>query len=57
MAHHLARLIYRMIKNGEDYVDKGMEVYEAKYRAQRIKWLQKQAKEMNMELVQMQTVA
>ena len=57
MAHHLARLIYRMIKNGEEYVDKGMAVYEAKYRAQRIKWLQKQAKEMNMELVQLQAVA
>ena len=57
MAHHLARLVYRMIKSGEEYVDKGMGVYEAKYRAQRINWLQKQAKEMNMELVQMQTVA
>jgi transposase len=57
MAHHLARLIYRMIKSGEQYVDKGMEVYEAKYRAQRIKWLQKQAKEMSMELVELQAVA
>lgn len=57
MAHHLARLIYRMIKNGQEYVDKGMEVYEAKYRAQRIKWIKKQAKELNMELVELQTVA
>lgn len=57
MAHHLARLIYRMIKNGEEYVDKGMEVYEAKYRAQRIKWLQKQAKEVNMALIELQAVA
>jgi len=51
MAHHLARLIYRMIKNGADYVDKGMEVYEAKYREQRVKWLQKQAKELNLQVV------
>ena len=57
MAHHLARLIYRMIKNGQDYVDKGMEVYEAKYRKQRIKWLKKQAKELNLELYEMQAVA
>ena len=56
MAHHLARLIYRMIKNGADYVDKGMAAYEEKYRAQRIKWLQKQAKELNLELVEPQAV-
>jgi len=57
MAHHLARLIYRMIKNGQDYVDKGMEVYEAKYRENRIKWLKKQAKELNLELHEMQALA
>ena len=57
MAHHLARLIYRMIKNGEEYLDKGMAAYEAKYRGQRIKWLQKQAKELNLELVEQQAVA
>lgn len=51
MAHHLARLIYRMIKNGEEYVDKGMEAYEAKYQAQRLKWLQKQARDLNLMLV------
>ena len=57
MAHHLARLIYRMIKCGADYVDKGMAAYEAKYRAQRINWLKKQAKELNLELVELQAVA
>jgi transposase len=57
MAHHLARLIYRMIKNGADYVDKGMETYEARYRAQRIVWLKKQAKELNMEVVELEAVA
>jgi transposase len=54
MAHHLARLIYRMIKCGEEYVDKGMEAYEAKYRAQRLKWLQKQAHDLNLMLVPLQ---
>ena len=57
MAHHLARLIYRMIKNGEEYVDKGMAAYEAKYRAQRIQWLRKQAEELHLELVDSKVVA
>ena len=54
MAHHLARLSYRMIKSGEDYVDKGIKAYEEKYKAQRIAWLQKQAKALNMELLPVQ---
>jgi len=51
MAHHLARLIYRMIKFGQEYIDKGKEAYEAKYREQRLRWLEKQAKELNLKLV------
>ena len=51
MAHHLARLIYRMIKFGQEYSDKGMEAYEAKYREQRLRWLEKQAQELNLQLV------
>jgi transposase len=27
MAHTLVRLVYRMLKHGQDYVDKGMEFY------------------------------
>jgi transposase len=57
MAHHLARLIYRMIKNGVEYVDKGMAVYEQKYREQRIKWLKKQARELGLEVIEEQAVA
>ena len=51
MAHHLARLIYRMIKFGQDYVEKGMEAYNAKYKQQRIHWLKKQAQELGMQVV------
>lgn len=51
MAHHLARLIYRMIKHGTEYVDKGVKAYEEKFRKQRLLWLQKKAKELNMKLV------
>ncbi len=51
MAHHLARLIYRMIKYGQEYVDKGLKAYQEKYRAQRIVWLKRQAKELNLKVV------
>ena len=57
MAHKLARLVYRMLKYGKEYVDKGMEAYEARYRAQRIVWLKKQAKELNREVVELEPVA
>jgi hypothetical protein len=51
MAHQLARLVYRLLKHGQDYVDKGAAWYEARYQAQRLKWLQKQAAELNLQLV------
>ncbi len=51
MAHHLARLIYRMIKYGQAYTDKGIAAYESKYRQQRIHWLEKQARELNLKIV------
>jgi transposase len=51
MAHKLARLVYRMLKFGTDYVDKGMEAYEAKYRQQKLKWLTKQAAALNLQLI------
>jgi len=28
MAHHLARSVYRMLRYGEKYVEKGIEHYE-----------------------------
>ncbi len=37
MAHMLARLVYRMLRYGEQYVDKGMKYYEEKYRAHEIR--------------------
>jgi transposase len=51
MAHHLARLIWRMLRYGAEYVDKGMAAYETKCRAQRMKRLEKQARELNMKLI------
>lgn len=51
MAHHLARLIYRMIKHGAAYVEKGVAAYEKKFQEQRLRWLQKCAQELNMKVV------
>jgi len=50
MAHKLARLVYRMIKYGQQYVDKGIRYYEQKYREQKLKRLHKQAAEFNLIL-------
>ena len=57
MAHHLARLLYRMLKFGTAYVDKGSEYYEAKYRCHQMKWLQKQAAALNLQLIPTQEIA
>jgi hypothetical protein len=51
MAHQLARLIYRMMKFGAEYVDKGIEAYESRYRQQQTKWLVKQAAALNFQLI------
>jgi hypothetical protein len=51
MAHKLARLIYRMMRFGSEYIDKGMTVYESRYRQQQMKWLAKQAASLNLQLI------
>ena len=50
-AHKLAILVYRMLKHGEDYVDKGQEYYEQRYRERRIRSLVRQARQMGCELL------
>ena len=50
MAHHLARLVYRMLKYGQEYVDKGMEYYQQHYQNQQIKWLEKKAKDLGLTI-------
>jgi hypothetical protein len=51
MARKLACLYYRLIKHGQQYVDKGTEYYETKYREQQIWALQKRAKKLGLQLV------
>jgi transposase len=57
MAHTLARLIYRMLKFGRQYADRGIEHYEAKYRRQQLYWVAKKAASLNMQLVPIPDVA
>jgi len=51
MARKLAVLIYRMLKYGTQYVDKGREHYEAKYRETKLQYLRSQAAKLGMSLV------
>ena len=52
MANRLARIVYRLLKFGEQYVDKGSEVYEQKYHQQQVKMLTKRAAELGLKLVE-----
>lgn len=50
-AHQLARLIYSMLKRGEDYVARDIAEWEAKRRERMILNLQRQAQRLDLELV------
>jgi len=51
MARKLACLFFRLIKHGQQYVDKGNEYYESRYREQQIRSLTKRAQRLGLELV------
>jgi transposase len=51
MAAKLARLVYRMLRYGQEYVDKGTALYEERYRQQQISYLSKKAAQHGFELV------
>jgi transposase len=51
MARKLACLFYKLIKHGQQYVDKGNEYYEAKYREQQIRSLTKRAQKLGLQVV------
>jgi transposase len=52
MAHRLARLVYRMLKYGQRYVDKGADYYEQKYRNQQLQFLRKKAAQLGFQLME-----
>lgn len=55
MARKLACLYYRLIKRGQQYVDKGTEHYEAWYRAQQIRAVVKKAQKLGLQVVMPQS--
>jgi len=54
MAHRLARLVYRMLKYGQAYVDKGTEYYEERFRQQQIHLLPKKAAKLGLQVAEIQ---
>jgi transposase len=52
MAHKLARLVYRLLKWGHAYVDKGLQFYEERHREQQIHLLQKRAAKLGFLIVE-----
>jgi len=50
MAHRLARLVYRMLKYGQQYIDKGAEYYEQRNRQQQIDFLRKKAAQLGLQV-------
>lgn len=50
MARKLACLYYRLMRYGSAYLDAGQEAYEAKHRERTIKYLEKRALELGLEL-------
>jgi transposase len=51
MAHKLAVLFYRMLRFGQEYVDRGQQFYEEKYRQQQISMLNKKAVQLGFSIV------
>src|SRR5262249_717423 len=50
MARKLACLFYRLLKNGQQYVDKGMEYYEQRYKEAQIRSLIKRAAKLGLKV-------
>ena len=50
-AHKLARVYYRLVKHGEEYVEAGARAYEEKHRQRVVSNLQKRARGLGYELV------
>jgi transposase len=52
MAHKLARLVYRMLKWGHEYADKGLQYYEERHREQQVHLLKKRAAKLGLQIVE-----
>ena len=54
MAQKLAVLVYRMLRWGHAYVDKGLQYYEERHRQQQIHLLKKRAAKLGLQIVEPQ---
>jgi transposase len=54
-ARKLAILIYRMLKYGTEYVDRGQQAYEQQYQERLLQSLRKHARQMGYEIVNIQS--
>jgi hypothetical protein len=52
MAHKLARLVYRMLRWGHEYLDKGLQYYEQRHREQQVKLLKKRAAKLGLQIIE-----
>ena len=52
-AHKLARLIYSMLRYGQDYVDAGAEYYETQYQQRALRAAKRRAAQLGYQLVPM----
>jgi len=55
-AHKLARLVYRLLKHGEAYLQQGIEDYEKKFQERKLSGLKKAAAAMGFQLLELQPV-
>ena len=53
MAAKLARLVYRMLRYGMQYLDKGAEIYEAQHRSRQINSLKRKAAQLGFQVVEL----
>jgi hypothetical protein len=52
MAHKLARLVYRLLRYGQQYVDKGLDYYEQRFREQQTALLRKRAASLGFQITE-----
>jgi transposase len=51
VAHKLAQIVYRMLRHGQEYVDRGQEAYEQQFQDRVVKNLKRKAKHLGYQLV------
>lgn len=51
MAHTLARPVIGMLKFGHDFLDRGIDFYEAKYQHQQLQRIRKKAAALHMQFI------